>query len=159
MRSPIYVEPIESDSSSLVNLPIYLSNKNTKFNSVNETDRNTPNQNTFITSLSPINSNEKRKKNTIRLTKTILTRTTTTSTTTDSTIAKPVSLAIKRDLPIIENSDRKTDKYKTKSQSNDDLIETFEITEKNQSSHRRFVSIVSYYESILIPIAFFTSFI
>lgn len=137
MRSPIYVESVESDSTSPVNLPIFISSKNA---STIENDKplishSSSSQNNLIT------PTFKSKKSTLRLTKTTTTRTTTTSTPTRPTeciLTKPISLVIKHDLPTIENINSK--QSNKGGDTHDDFVETFEIAEKYPSKHRKFVS-------------------
>ena len=128
MRSPIYVEPAESNHTSPVNLPIFLSNKHTK-----SIDSDKPCS--YVSSLSPASNSSKRS--TIRLTKTTTTKTTTTTLSPRilNLPAKPISLVIKHDYNQLLNEDNKSSK--NSDCYNEDQVETFEIAEKYPSAHRK----------------------
>ena len=143
MRPPIYVEPVQTASTSPINLPIFLTGKSSKITDDNSIDKvftisQSP-RTTTTTTTSSNSSNNKSKKSTLRLTKTTTTRTTTTTLTNNINQPKPISLVIKNDLS--SNDENREDKSKNINfDDDDDLVETFEITEKNPSTHRKFVS-------------------
>ena len=137
MRPPIYVEPVQTASTSPINLPIFLTGKSSKITDDNSIDKvftisQSP-RTTTTTTTSSNSSNNKSKKSTLRLTKTTTTRTTTTTLTNNINQLKPISLVIKNDLS--SNDENKEDqKSKNNNFDDDDLVETFEITEKNSTS-------------------------
>ena len=156
MRSPIYVEPVESTHTSPVNLPIFLNSSNNKHRRQSQQQQPTKSIDSdkacsCVSSLSP-NSNSS-KRSTIRLTKTTTTRT--TCTTSSPRIlnlpAKPISLVIKHDYNQLVNEDNRSSK--NSDFQNDDQVETFEIAEKYPSTHRK--TNVSW-KIVLLIILYFT---
>jgi hypothetical protein len=159
MRPPIYVEPVQTASTSPINLPIFLTGKSSKITDANSIDKVfTISQSPRTTTTTSSNSsNNKSKKSTLRLTKTTTTRTTTTTLTNNINQPKPISLVIKNDLS--SNDENREDKSKNNNfDDDDDLVETFEITEKNPSTHRKFVSYILkssfIINSLSVPIGF-----